>query len=286
MKKIIFLAVISFFFVQTAISQQADHTNGSDFFKRIEYNILAQFGKYEPGITQKESENKGEFIYRYNLESKSILERMLFGNTNSFIEFVSINLPHEGTDDVTAFRIIRNSKTGSYQLEVMQIPEYNHVFKTDIDYLSQKSTKIDIPREWLREIPAAIRDSISKHNKEVAILHSRHISTLFESYRPKTKEYKVSNRFAETLHDNLTELIDNFKAEGMPPTIRLGGYNVIFRCVVGDEVWTLSIEGPQRRALQLYDICRQIITDALDSNKINELQYIRELEKYKKFHGK
>jgi len=55
------------------------------------------------------------------------------------------------------------------------------------------------------------------------------------------------------------------------------GYNVTFRCVVEDELWTLSIQCPQRKALQLSDLFRQIIADGFD-NKIDESKYLKLLD--------
>jgi hypothetical protein len=51
------------------------------------------------------------------------------------------------------------------------------------------------------------------------------------------------------------------------------GNTATFRCVVGAEVWILTIHVPLRRVLQLMDTCLQIITDGCDK-KINEHKYI------------
>jgi len=113
MRRIVFWIVLSVFCSQAVSSQNADHIEGGRFLKRIEYNITIL--------------GASEDDYRYNLESKSIFERILFGETNSFVEFVSMDSP-EGTDDVTAFRVIKNTQTDSFRLEIMRIFSFLPIF--------------------------------------------------------------------------------------------------------------------------------------------------------------
>jgi hypothetical protein len=115
---------------------------------------------------------------------------------------------------------------------------------------------------------------IHRHNKEIG--RPDYVDDLLKPYRPESKKQKVSKAFAEKLHGKMALLIDSFKAEGISPAIN-DGHEVTFRCVVGAEVWTLTVHIPQRRALQLMDICRQIITDGCDK-KINERKYIEMLD--------
>ncbi|GHV33236.1 hypothetical protein FACS1894177_09690 [Bacteroidia bacterium] len=76
-----------------ALSQNTDHEGGGHFTKRIDYNVnLKGF---------KDDDNS------YNLDGKSILDRILLGNINSPVEFVFEDSP-EGDDEVLAFRIVRD----------------------------------------------------------------------------------------------------------------------------------------------------------------------------------
>ena len=240
--------VILFFFGQAGFSQKADHIEGSGFLKRIEYNI---------------------FYNHHNVKNKSVTERILFGETNSYVEFMRIDSP-VGTDDITAFRIIKDHQTDTYWLEVMQIPNLTEVYNTTEKYLLTEVSEILIPDRFMKEISLAGRDSIRKHNQEVLL--RMYSSDLFRPYRPAPAVYRVGNELAEKLHGKMAALINNFKAEGLPAGIT-GGDEVTFRCVVGAEVWTLTIHVPQRRALQLSDLCRQIIADACNY-EINEAKYI------------
>jgi hypothetical protein len=57
----------------------------------------------------------------------------------------------------------------------------------------------------------------------------------------------------------------------------LAGNTVTFRCVVGDEVWTLTIHDPDNELLRLTDLCNQLIED-IKAHNVNEANYIALLE--------
>jgi hypothetical protein len=254
MKKVIVLILAFLAGSQTVVSQHVDHTDGGRFLKRIEYNVVV------PGQT--EADNS------YNLESKSIYERIFFGRTNSYIEFV-----YKAPDVASAFRVIRDSQKDSYRMEVMQIPDTYKLYSLVSD-LSAGINEINIPQTLQSKIPLSVMALIHQYNKEV--IRPAYVDSVLRPYRPDPKKYKVSKAFAEKLHGKMAILIDSFRAEGIPPMIN-DGHTVTFRCVVGAEVWTLTIHIPQSRALQLMNICRQIITDGCDK-KIDERQYVEMLD--------
>lgn len=106
MKIYIFLVGIYLLSLQPAFPQGPDHFDGGDFKKIIEYNTL--------GGTE-----------RYNVVSKSILDKVLFGATNSFVEYVY----RPSFDDATAFCIVKNAKRDCYMLEVFRLPDSDKVVK-------------------------------------------------------------------------------------------------------------------------------------------------------------
>lgn len=75
----------------------------------------------------------------------------------------------------------------------------------------------------------------------------------------------------------MASLINNFKVEGIPSLIS-DGDNITFRCVVGNELWTLTIHSPQRESRQLSDLCKQIIADS-KSHQLDEHTYLNLLDK-------
>lgn len=71
--------------------------------------------------------------------------------------------------------------------------------------------------------------------------------------------------------------IDGFKGKGIPP-VSGDGYEVAFRCVVEDEVWSLRIHMPMGDVEKFSDLCRQIITDA-GADQFDESKYLKLLDK-------
>lgn len=258
MKVIIVLFLMFLLFVNTIMSQSTDHKEGGRYMKIVEYNAINR------GITEE--------IGRYNLEHKSILDRIFFGTKNSLVEFVFEDSP-EGTNEATAFRIIKSSRDGSYSLEVMCLQNMSKVY--DIrDLLSQQTTPIILPFRLTTGISQEIMNQIKEHNKQAN--HFKYSDELYKPYRPKPETFELGSEFAEKLHKKTKMLIDNFGGKGYQALI-FDGYSVTFRCVVVDELWTLSIHCPQGRALQLSDLFRQIIADGLD-NTFEESKYLQQLE--------
>jgi hypothetical protein len=259
MKKIVFFVIVlTMFGCKIALSQDANHIAGGRFLKRIEYNVII------PGMTAADNS--------YNLDSKSILERILFGNINSPVEFMLENSP-EGDDGILAFRILRSAGMNSYQLEIMRAPDIKQMYEAR-DIISTKVNKIAFPPELMEMISLEGRELIRGRNREADRI--KYSDDLYKPYRPKSKTFRIKSKFAEQLHDKMAALIDNFKATGIPPII-LDGYEVTFRTVVESEVWSLKIHMPQKNVLMMTNFCRQIIADA-DAGKPDEMKYIELLE--------
>lgn len=258
MKAIIILSIIFVFSGNVILSQPIDHKDGGEYVKTVEYNVIIG------GVTEEPS--------RYNLEHKSILDRIFFGNKNSFVEFVFEDSP-EGSNEATALRITKNPQGDSYKLEVMRLQNMFEVYNIQRTLL-EKTTPISVPFWVSKVIPRETTEQIRNHNKQAAIF--KYNDDLYQSYRPDPKVFIINKELAGKLHWKTSMLIDNFKGEGIPAIIA-DGYEVTFRCVVENELWTLSIHCPQRRALQLSDLFRQIIADGFD-NKIDESIYLRLLD--------
>jgi hypothetical protein len=82
----------------------------------------------------------------------------------------------------------------------------------------------------------------------------------------------VTQEFASKLHDAVSEAINNFKGNGRPEGIK-GGYTGTFRCIVEDELWTLTVKMPNGYIGKLTDLCKLIIKDA-ETNDLDESKYI------------
>ena len=90
--------------------------------------------------------------------------------------------------------------------------------------------------------------------------------------------FTVSDQFAEKMYKNMVSLIDNAKARGTQFLV-IHGYEVTFRAVVEDEVWSLKIHMPSGDALRMSDLCRQILDDA-KGEKLDVSKYIKILNDF------
>lgn len=260
MKAIIILSIMFAFTGHLIMSQPVNHVNGGNYLKTVEYNVI------HPGVT--------EDANIYNLEHKSVIDRLFFGTKNSFVEFVFKDSP-EGSDEATAFRIIKNRQDDSYGLEVMRLQNLLDVYYNKLkNVLLEKSTPIVTPF-WLSTVVSReTENQIREHNKQAASL--KYQDDLYKPYRPDPLKIQINKKLAEKLHEKTSILIENFKGVGIPPNI-VDGFEVTFRCVVDDELRTLSIHCPQGKALQFSDLFRQLIADGFD-NKIDESIYLELLD--------
>jgi hypothetical protein len=254
-KKFLFLVIVSTILnTNTALSQNADHEGGGHFTKRIDYNVRIK------GANDDE--------HRYNLDGKSILDRILFGTVNSPVEFVFENMR-----EILAFRMVKNRQSGSYRLEIMQITDLGKMRRSK-NYISKKINKIDMPPGFMLTVSFEGRDMIEEHNENFLLVKAG--DEVYKPYRPESKIFDITNEFAEKLCNKMASLIDNFKAKGIPPFIS-DGRSVTFRTVVEDEVWSLDIHVPRGNAGKMADICTQIIRDALDGH-LDASKYLEALD--------
>ena len=107
MNKSFIVFVLIMFLNENIFSQEAEHINGGSFSKKIEYNIIVAGNDH-----------------CYNLEGKSILDRIFFGITNSLVEFVI----KSSFDGASAFRIVDNSSDSSSLIEIMYLPDSEKLF--------------------------------------------------------------------------------------------------------------------------------------------------------------
>jgi hypothetical protein len=257
--KTIIVLLTTFIFSGNTLFAQTDHTEGGEYLKTIEYNVIAA------GETEEHA--------NYNLKHKSTIDRIFFGTENSFVEFV-FEESSVGSDEAKAFRIIKNRQTDSYMLEVMRLQNLSSVNEKIRNVLLEKATPINVPYWLSRAVSTETEERIKAHNKQAAII--KQSGDLYTPYRPQPETFQISREFAEKLHGKTSILIDSFTGKGIPPGI-FDGYNVTFRCVVEDELWTLSIHSPQEKALQLSGLFRRIIADGFD-NKIDEPKYLQLLD--------
>ena len=207
-----------------------------------------------------QNEGHGFFVKRIEykvLSAYSEKPGLFFGNFDAPVEFnyLPSSTAAMNKELISSFRIVRNS---SNILEVKYISNY-----------------VEAEEAAKQKYPIQPGNITSEHNKTA--LAKQH-EEMLKLYKIETLSFPISNRFAEKLYEKMVSLIDNFKAKGVPP-VYFGGYSVLFRNVVDDEVWSLRIDQPNGDALKMSDLCRQIIKDAI-SNKFDESKYITVLDSF------
>jgi hypothetical protein len=238
------------FFIPFVFSQDKEHVDGGHFVKRIEYNLIARGGKA----------NNITFIDRYNLLGKGDMEKLFFGDFNAPVEFVFEPSSEYDPCIPSGFRMVKDSLSKSFILEVKYISNYDEASKESDKEARDPRHMIDLPAEVLDALPRSVFNLIWDYNSNQNRV-KRYFEELPGYFKVESLSFPISDRFAEKLYGKTVSFIDHFKAKGVPPTI-LDGYSVTFRTVVDDEVWSLDVHMPQGNALQLADLCRQIITDA------------------------
>ena len=210
-----------------------------------------------------------------NIESKSPLEKVLFGNTNAKVEFV-VEPSFEGAYGI---RVIKDSSETSSSLEVKRIINWKEVEK-------QMQKAFPVKGYTIQELNAKIaeREKMSEEERELSILKSRIRNEKREKeslkrYQVQTFIIPISDLFAEKLYAKFVSFIDDFKAKELEPDLLMGdGETTVFRCIVDQEIWTLSIPfKTEEKARELSDLCKRIIEDA-EAGRFDESKYIGSLE--------
>ena len=210
-----------------------------------------------------------------NIESKSPLEKVLFGNTNAKVEFV-VEPSFEGAYGI---RVIKDSSETSSSLEVKRIINWKEVEK-------QMQKAFPVKGYTIQELNAKIaeREKMSEEERELSILKSRIRNEKREKeslkrYQVHTFIIPISDLFAEKLYAKFVSFIDDFKAKELEPNLMMGvGETTVFRCIVDQEIWTLSIPfKTEEKARELSDLCKQIVEDA-EAGRFDESKYIGSLE--------
>ena len=258
-KKILIVFLGWNLFITVALSQNVDHNAGDNyigghFVKRIEYNLII--------------EGSGKYRNLYNLKGKEGFEKLFFGDFNAPLEFFY----SPSFDSDFGFRIVRDS-LGATILEIKYISNYKESLKVVLD----KYPPIGISPYSLTPLYKDYQDSIRELNRSMSSKRNEEIHKL---YKLETFSFSISTQFAEKLYERMVLFIDNFKAKGVPSIIE-DGYSVTFRTVVDDEVWSLWIHQPESNALKMADLCRQIITDAIE-NQFDESKYMSVLNSFGK----
>jgi hypothetical protein len=238
-KKIFVITLLLCFLIQFATAQSASESSGGGMFtKRIEYSLLGS----------------GD----HNLNGKTEIEKLFFGDFNADLEFL-IEPSFEGA---YGFRIVGDSLKTSYRIEIKTVNNYDEVTAA-------------LNKEYpLKGFPAEKMSSISKEEREQSQQHNlamieKHRQESFLRYKVDTLTFPVTDDFAAKLYSTTVAAIKNFKGKGTPPMC-FDGFSATFRCIVEDELWTLTVHMPANELLQLTNTFKQLIED-IKTNDVDKL---------------
>jgi len=262
MKRFFEFLIISILFVSSSFSQNGEHINGGQFSKLIEYNLLIL-----------------DSVYNHN--SKEDIEKRFWGKFNAPVEFYYSRSTeaYPVLFYVAGFRILMDSINKTYTLEVKHVTNY-------IEASAAASAKFPLSYEVS---PEQLVEDIKKHQK-LTEEEQKAKDKQREEQQAKNREERnrlsnietisipITPLFAELVYKKTVSLIDNFSSQGLPRPI-YGGFRVIFRTVVGNEVWSLNIHVPKGNALKMTNMFEDILNSAIEK-KFNESIYIQSLESF------
>jgi hypothetical protein len=235
-KKIFFILSVSCFLIQIGKAQSYSVSSGGEFIKRIEYNFLVS----------------GD----YNLKNKTKIEKLFFEDFNAELEFF-VDSSFEG---VYGFRIVRDSLKTSYFIEV----KYINNFKEVAALLNEKYPLKGFPAKEMSSISDEERESARQYNNAMI---EKQKEESFLCYKVETIDCPITKDYAEKLYSMAVAAIQNFKGKGRP-SMSFDGFHVTFRCIVEDELWTLTVFQPDGELKQLVNLCKQL-TEDIKANNLN-----------------
>lgn len=222
---------------------------------------------------------------RYNLSGKRYdVEKLLVGDFNAQIEYFYA----PSFDGAASLRIYRDSLNQTCLLETKRITNWDEVN----DYINKKYTP---PSAGIRVLLSPEQERQIRERSR--IMNDSIINDRLSRYRVHNRTIQIGGLLKETLYSKLKDAISSqtdtqpemgvvndhlenkvFKPGDSIVTIKTvtlieDGTTSIFRCVVGDELWSLNYHIPEGEYKTLSDLFRQMIAD-VEAECFAEEKYI------------
>lgn len=199
----------------------------------------------------------------YNLGSKSQLEKRFFGDVNAPVEFFAV----PSFDGAYGLRIFQDPLTNAWIFESKRVLNWKEVdSKINQEYpypIIQVALSQGLGEEEWRQMNRAIFD---KRQEESAKL-----------YQIKTVSFPIYDSLATKLYAQIFIALANSPKEVKGGIVKDGTFTT-FRCVNGDEMWTLKYHQPDEGDfLKLTNICTRMIEDA-SSGTFDAQKYLKLLD--------
>lgn len=251
MKKII-ITIVLFWGIAIALAQKTDSVQPERHTKTITPNRTSG----------------GE----YNFDGKNDQERLLFGDFNATAEYLFA----PSFDGISGWRIYRDSLNRGYLLEVKRVTNWSEVN----DSINAKF----VPDREVRTITLA---QWEERKKQMKASEERRREEWLRRQRVCTASVSISDTLADKLKAAITDAIRRVKpVEKKNPEsgvmieivgIIKDGDSAIFRCVVGDQLWTLNYHVPEGEFKVLSDLFRAMIAD-VEAGTFDETKYLEALK--------
>lgn len=184
---------------------------------------------------------------------KSALERRFWGNSNALSEYFFSPSP-EMNESAAGLRIIKDpSRDSQYVIQIKYITNWRDVSEK----LAKKYPVQGLSLAEMGSMSKEEKDLVAKRNMEA---YSRQEAESVGLYDIKTVSFTTST-LGDKLNRAIVDLIRNYNPNESPELL-VDGYFATFRCLVDNKERSLVIHQPQGHALQVSNLCRQIITDA------------------------
>ncbi len=253
MKTIVLTCVLACFAVSFSRAQQSTR-----YRKIMENNCRDDF---------EFSEGYGTGIPRdsYNMESKTPVERLFFGDRNAEVEYFFL----PSFDGASGLRLVKDA-CGGYVLETKRVTNWQEVERQIVEefppkgYATVEELMADVERSKNLSEEEREREAVENAAMNDRLRRERH-----RRWTIRTCSVPVSGACAGKLYERIASAIDGFTMKGRPAVIG-DGYDVTFRCVVGDELRTLTVQNPDAESVRrLSDLCRRMIAD-IEAGRFDE----------------
>ncbi|MDE5945660.1 MAG: hypothetical protein K2G93_08800 [Rikenella sp.] len=252
MKPLLFSIFTLFLLSPTVAAGQESH-EGRTFLKRIENN-------YANNVIVELPNGKTDGMY--NLNGKSAIEKLLFGQFNAPVECYYDPSGEVSPNGPQGVRIYRDS-TERWVMEVKRIPNFR-----EVNAASEREFPIRSIR-WNEKLSDSETVEIRQRNREMA---ARQNEQRLDRYRVESQTVPLSDTLAARLYDRTVRTIDTYVSPGKPLMI-CDGYSVVFRTVVGNDLWTFRIDNPTEEPERLSDLFRAMIAD-VEAGRFDEAKYL------------
>lgn len=197
----------------------------------------------------------------YNFAEKNDEEKLLFEDFNAPVEFIFA----PSFDGISGLRIYQDSLNQSYLLEAKRVTNWEEV---------NNQLKAEFPSD--RKVSTITLAQWEEQKKQMEANKARKREEWLLRQTIFTQVVQISDTLAVRFYETVAKAIGKARKELKTNAIINDGDEVVFRCVVGDELWTLKYHQPEGEYKALSDLFRRMIAD-VEAGTFDEAKYLEAL---------